>query len=74
MLYYFNPLLEDGIFYSCDSLRYSFEFLDIDTVESFLAFLSHLSGSTSYTSFKDFDYRYLLYLVSKVYRFQSVFV
>ena len=59
MLYYFNPLLEDGIFYSCDSLRYSFEFLDIDTVESFLAFLSHLSGSTSYTSFKDFDYRYL---------------
>lgn len=59
MLYYFNPLIEDGVFYSCDSLRYAFEFLNIDTVESFLAFLSHLPGSTSYTSYKDFDYRYL---------------
>lgn len=59
MLYYFNPLLEDGIFYSCDSLRYSFEFPDIDTMESFLTLLSHLPGSTSYTSYKDFDYRYL---------------
>lgn len=59
MLYYFNPLIEDGIFYSCDSLRYSFEFPDTDTVESFLSFLSHLPGSTYYQSLKDFDYRYL---------------
>ena len=59
MLYYFNPLIEDGIFYSCDSLRYSFEFPDTDVVESFLTLLSHLPGSTSYTSYKDFDYRYL---------------
>lgn len=59
MLYYFNPLIEDGIFYSCDSLRYSFEFPDTDTVESFLSFLSYLPGSTYYQSLKDFDYRYL---------------
>ena len=59
MLYYFNPLIEDGIFYSCDSLRYSFELPDIDTVESFLSFLSHLPGCTHYHSLKDFDYRYL---------------
>ncbi|MFQ9701877.1 MAG: hypothetical protein ACLR0U_04890 [Enterocloster clostridioformis] len=56
MLYYFNPLIEDGIFYSCDSLRYSFEFPDTDMVESFLSFLSYLPGSTYYQSLKDFDY------------------
>ena len=59
MLYYYNPLIEDGIFYSCDSLRISFIFPDVDTVEDFLTFLSHLPGSTHYQSLKDFDYRYL---------------
>lgn len=59
MLYYYNPLIEDGIFYSCDSLRISFVFPDVDTVEDFLTFLSHLPGSTHYQSLKDFDYRYL---------------
>lgn len=59
MLYYFNPFVEDGIFYSCDSLRYSFEFPDIEKVESFLSLVSSFPGSMVYTSFKDFDYRYL---------------
>ena len=59
MLYYYNPLIEDGIFYSCDSLRISFVFPDVNTVEDFLTFLSHLPGSTHYQSLKDFDYRYL---------------
>ena len=59
MLYYYNPLIEDGIFYSCDSLRFSFVFTDADTVEDFLTFLSRLPGSTHYQSLKDFDYRYL---------------
>ena len=59
MLYYYNPLIEDGIFYSCDSLRFSFVFPDADTVEDFLTFLSRLPGSTHYQSLKDFDYRYL---------------
>ncbi|MCD7994824.1 MAG: hypothetical protein LUK37_24810 [Clostridia bacterium] len=59
MLYHFNPLVEDGIFYSCDSLRYSFEFPDIEKVESFLSLVSSFPGSMVYTSFKDFDYRYL---------------
>nr|DAF65721.1 MAG TPA: REPLICATION INITIATION PROTEIN [Inoviridae sp.] len=59
MLYYYNPLIEDGIFYSCDSLRFSFVFSDVDMVEDFFAFLSHLPGSTHYQSLKDFDYRYL---------------
>ena len=62
MLYYYNPLIEDGIFYSCDSLRFSFVFPDADTVEDFLTFLSRLPGSTHYQSLKDFDYRYLRFL------------
>ena len=50
MLYYYQPVLDDGIFYSCDNVRLAIEFRDVRSVDRFLEYLDSLPGSTFYLS------------------------
>lgn len=58
MISYYNPFFDDGIVYSCDNLRLSFEFLSSDSGEHFLSWLSQFEYAY-YRSSKPFAYKHL---------------
>ena len=69
MISYYNPFFDDGIVYSCDNLRLSFEFLSSDSGEHFLSWLSQFEYAY-YRSSKPFAYKHLFVFGCKVFTFR----